>query len=175
MRNPHDPPFSFIWRKMPLKSNNDLLQEFLAAATGNATDMGVDAALPGLSSVPGVTESTVRAAGVQTAPGAGVEIAATAPLGSAFYKVTIQTFIGGTTVAALEAINMRLKVNDGATSAADILLNPVPGTAGSSELATHEFFLSIPNNGEIAVVANSAATAASLYYAKIFATKMVYL
>lgn len=158
---------------MPLKSLSDLLQEYLAAATGNATDMGVDATFPQLSSVPGVTESTYRGGGSVTSPGAGVEIASVSSLGQGFYQVEIHAFIGGTT-AAVDATNLRLEINDGATTQKDMIIVAVAGTTGASGVTKYRVNLNLSANSKIAVQTSGAGTASAIYSAVILATKLVY-
>lgn len=120
------------------------------------------------TAIPVVTRSTsVYATGKSSAPGAGTTVAQTTSLAQGTWDVEVTTFIGGTTVAATEIDNMELFL--GAASQGRIV-NAVPGTAGSSGAVRTK--LRFDGTGVIAVKANGAATAGSIYVANIVVTRI---
>ena len=81
------------------------------------------------------------------------------------------TFIGGTTVASLEATNMRLRVN---AAAVGRILNPVPGTTGgvgTGQLRARYVVAAGTPAADIIAVSN--ATASSVYSGSIVARRVV--
>lgn len=107
--------------------------------------------------------------GKVAAPGAASNIAVTGNLASGTWDVEITTFIGGTTVANTEINNMAFKL--GGTQL-QVLGNPVPGTTGATDMAKYRFRCDIPAPTPVSVVAVGAATAGSIYYASIVATRV---
>jgi hypothetical protein len=120
------------------------------------------------TSIPVVARSTSKVDdGKVAAPGAGVNIAATAALAQGTWDVEVTTFIGGTTVANTEMDNM--EVTHGGVAFCRVL-NPVPGTAGASNPGFLRY--RFDGNGVIAVRAVAAATAGSIYTATIVCTRI---
>lgn len=115
------------------------------------------------------TTSTM-ANGSAAAPAAAAAIATTADLTAGTWDVEVTATISGTTVATLEADNMRLKI--GGTAVAAVLV-PVPGTAGGSAAGVLRCRVNIPTGvAPLSVVANANSTASSVYKAQIVASKV---
>jgi hypothetical protein len=107
--------------------------------------------------------------GKQAAPTAGTAIATSANLAAGTWDVEVTTFIGGTTVANLEINNMNLKF--GATQLS-LLGNPVPGTAGATDMGKYKCRIDVPAPTPVSVTAVATATAGSIYFAHIVATRV---
>lgn len=104
------------------------------------------------------------------APGAGATIC-TVTLAVGTWDIECITFIGGTTVASLEATNMRLTVN---AAAVGRILNPVPGTTGA--VGTGQLrvrYVVASGTPAASIIAVSAATASSVYSGSIVAKRVV--
>lgn len=106
-------------------------------------------------------------AGKQAAPGAGTVIATLTVPAQGTYEINVNTFIGGTTVAATEIDNMELFINGVSVGK---IVNAVPGTAGATDVARTRF--KYDGNSTIIVKANAAATAGSVYAANIIASRI---
>lgn len=105
------------------------------------------------------------------APGAGVTIAVTPALSIGTWDIECITYIGGTTVAALEPTNMRALVG---VAAVGRILNPVPGTTGGVGTGQLRFRYVVASGTPTAsVIAVAAATGGSIYSASIVAKKVV--
>lgn len=100
-------------------------------------------------------------------PAAQETIAETAAIDQGTWDVAIRTVIAGTTVAALEIDNMEV-VLDGVAKTR--IMNPVPGTAGSTGPGEIQF--RYDGDGVILVRAAAAGTAGSIYAATIVATRI---
>lgn len=107
--------------------------------------------------------------GKQAAPGAGTAIATSGNLAAGTWDIEVTTFIGGTTVANLEMNNMNLKF--GATQLC-LLGNPVPGTTGATDMGKYKCRIDVPAPTPVSVTAVAAATAGSIYFAHIVATRV---
>ena len=105
-----------------------------------------------------------------TSPAAGAAIATTPQLSVGTWDIEVITFIGGTTVASLEATNMRLTVG---AAAIGRVLNPVPGTSGGVAAGNLRVRYVVNSAAPASVVAVSAATAGAVYSASIVAKKVV--
>lgn len=146
-------------------SLNDYMYQYFASATANGLG-----AMPVVSASPGL-EQSIRGYGTAAAPAAAANFAAVTLPNAGLYTVRIETFIGGTTVSAVEAVNMQFKIN-GTASLNDTLLNSVTGTTGSASVEVHEFLKLATPGDVLRVGAVAAATAGSIYYATIFATRV---
>lgn len=157
------------------QSINTMLQQ--AFASVGASDnyalqisgvSGGDQASPIETSIPVAARATsIRDDGKVAAPGAGVNIAATAALDQGTWDIEVTTFIGGTTVSNLETDNM--EVTNGGVAYCRVL-NPVPGTTGATNRGGLKY--RYDGAGIIAVRAVAAATASSIYSATIVATRV---
>ncbi len=107
--------------------------------------------------------------GKVTTPAAGANIAVTGNLAAGTWDVELTTFIGGTTVANLEMNNMAFKL--GGTQLT-LLGNPVPGTAGASDMGKYRCRVDIPTPTPLSVIAVALATTGAIYYASIVATRV---
>lgn len=121
------------------------------------------------SAVNNVSATSVMANGSQNAPTANTAVATTADLSAGTWDVEVTGVISGTTVAALEADNMRFKI--GGTPVAAVLV-PVPGTAGGSATGRLHCRVNLGGSAPLSVIANANSTAASVYKAQIVATKI---
>jgi hypothetical protein len=120
------------------------------------------------TAIPVVARTTsIIASGEQSAPGVGVDIAATTALDAGTWDIEITTAIGGTTVAALESFNMEVLF---AGVSKGRVINPVPGTTGAS--GPGYFKARYDGGGIITVQAAEAATASSYYAATIVCTRI---
>jgi hypothetical protein len=129
---------------------------------------GGDSGSPIEISIPVAARATsIRDDGKAAAPGAGVNIAATAALEQGTWDIEISSFIGGTTVANLEIDNMEVTH---AGVAYCKVINPVPGTTGATDRGGLKY--RYDGAGVIAVRATAAATASSIYAATIIATRV---
>lgn len=129
-----------------------------------------DVATPIETSIPVASRVTSTFAdGKVAAPAAAAAIATTANLAPGTWDVEVSTFIAGTTVANLEMNNMNLKF--GATQLC-ILGTPVPGTAGASGMGKYKCRIDVPAPTPVSVTAVAAATAGSIYFANIIATRV---
>lgn len=104
------------------------------------------------------------------APAAGATIATTTNLAAGTWDLEAITFIGGTTVAATEATNMRLRVG---TTAIGRILNPVPGTSGGVGTGQLRARFIAPGGAAANIIAVDAATASSVYSASIVARRVL--
>jgi hypothetical protein len=119
---------------------------------------------------PAANTTSVTDTATVTSPGAGAAIATTAQLAAGTWDIEAITFIGGTTVASLEATNMRLLVG---AAAIGRIMNPVPGTSGgigTGQLRVR-YVLAAPATASIIAVA--AGTSGSVYSASIVAKRVI--
>lgn len=107
--------------------------------------------------------------GKVTTPAAAANIALTGNLAAGTWDIEVTTFIGGTTVASLEINNMALKF--GGTQLT-LLGNPVPGTAGATDMGKYKCRVDVPTPTPMSVVAVALATTGAIYYASIIATRV---
>lgn len=107
--------------------------------------------------------------GKVTAPAAAANIAVTGNLPAGTWDIEVTTFIGGTTVAGLEINNMAFKLGN---TQLTLLGNPVPGTAGATDMGKYRFRCDIPTPTPVSVIAVANATAGSIYFASIVATRV---
>jgi len=121
------------------------------------------------SSVNNVASTSVMANGSTNAPAANAAIATTADLTPGTWDVEVTGTISGTTVATLEADNMRFKI--GGTAVAAVLV-PVPSTAGGNAAGRLKCRVNLAANAPLSVIANANSTASSVYKAQIVATKI---
>jgi hypothetical protein len=129
-----------------------------------AADQGV----PIESSIPVASRATSTFnTGKQAAPTAGTTIATLTVPAQGTYEIELHAFIGGTTVANVEIDNMELFVNGASVGR---IINGVAGTAGAGGINRRVF--RYDGNGTIAIKANGASTAGSIYAATISATRI---
>ena len=147
---------------VPVDAPNGIYAQIVSGATNGNTAVPIETSIP----VSSRTTSTFNA-GKQAAPGAGTTIATLTVPAQGTYEIIIEGFIGGTTVANVEIDNMELFVNG--TSQGRII-NAVAGTAGAGGISRRVF--KYDGNGAIAVKANGASTAGSIYTATITATRI---
>ncbi len=107
--------------------------------------------------------------GKVAAPAAAAAIATSGNLAAGTWDIEVTTFIGGTTVANLEINNMAFKF--GGTQLT-LLGNPVPGTAGATDMGKYKFRVDVPAPTPVSVVAVANATAGSIYFAHIVGTRV---
>lgn len=107
--------------------------------------------------------------GKVTTPAAAAVIAVTGNIPAGTWDVEVTTFIGGTTVATLEINNMALKF--GATQLC-LLGNPVPGTAGATDMGKYKCRVDVPAPTPMSVIAVALATTGAIYFASIIATRV---
>jgi hypothetical protein len=106
-----------------------------------------------------------------TAPAAGAAIATTPALSVGTWDIECITYIGGTTVASLEATNMRLLVG---AAAIGRIMNPVPGTTGGVGTGQLRVRYKVTSGTPVAsIIAVAAGTAGSVYSASIVAKRVV--
>lgn len=151
---------------MPGKSLSDYqLDYFSSMVEGTPTLAGSQSAgLPSVQQTNSGTDSNSV-----TSPGAGAVIATTASLPAGTYNIEVNSFIGGTTVAATEITNMRLVVGGTAISR---IVNPVPGTSGATSPGRLVCRAVLAAPGTVQVIAVAAGTANSIYAANVVATRM---
>lgn len=138
----------------------------VTSATGSGTQTPTQVSPPTAAQI-----SSAAASGQANAPATGATIAATASLPAGLYDVETTTHISGTTVAATDAANMTLFV---AGSPFVKLITPVQGTSGAAATGVNRCRVLLATPGVIgAVVGASNATAASVYYATVIATRVV--
>jgi hypothetical protein len=147
---------------VPVDPTNGVYAQMISGPTGGNTAVPIEAAIP-VSSRATSTFNT----GKQAAPTAGTTIATLTVPAQGTYEIELHAFIGGTTVANVEIDNMELFVNGVSQGR---VINAVAGTAGASGINRRVF--RYDGNGTIAIKANAASTAGSIYVATISATRI---
>jgi hypothetical protein len=147
---------------VPVDAANKVYALQVSGATAGSQGVPIETSIPVAARVTSVIDTNKVAA-----PGAGATIATVGPLTSGTYEVEITTFIGGTTVANTEVDNMELRI---AGIAVERIINPVPGTTGATNTSKIKF--KYDGASTVAVHANAAATASSIYTANIIATRI---
>jgi hypothetical protein len=141
-----------------------MMAYFTAMVDGTITLAGGSPA-----TVPAVQQSTsLSDTNTVPAPGINGVLASVTVPATGTYEVEVVSFIGGTTVAALEATNMRLRVN---AVAVGRVVNPVPSTTGAVGIGSKRARIQATSGQVIDVVAVAAATAASSYTCDLVATR----
>lgn len=105
-----------------------------------------------------------------TSPAADAVIATTANLPAGTYDLEAITYISGTTVAATEVTNMRLRVG---TTAIGRILNPVPGTTGGVATGQLRCRFIAPGGQAANIIAVAAGTTGAIYSASIVARRVL--
>lgn len=142
-------------------SLNDQMKAYYDAAIDGT---GIPTSIPLVQQSFSATDTTAVAA-----PGAGATIATVVNPPAGTYEVVVNSFIGGTTVAANEVTNMRLTVGGIAVGR---ILNSVPGTSGAVSVTQTKFRVVVNGAQSINVIAVAAATAGSIYSASIVASRI---
>lgn len=145
--------------------NDQMMAYYSAVVDGVGTLVGGQPA-----SIPASQQSTsLSDTNTVPAPAAnGVLATVTVPTAGT-YQVEVTSFIGGTTVASLEATNMRLRI---AGTAVGRVVNPVPGTTGGVGIGSKRARIQATAGQVIDVVAVSAATASSSYTCDLVASRI---
>lgn len=134
----------------------------VSGATAGAQGVPIEVSLPVAARVTSTMDT-----GKVAAPAANGVIATVGPLPSGTYEIEITTYIGGTTVANVEIDNMELRISG---AVVERIINPVSGTTGATDVSKMKF--KYDGASTVAVHANAAATAASIYTANIIATRI---
>jgi hypothetical protein len=125
-----------------------------------------------VATIPNPAENSTSVTDTATvaAPGAGVTVCETVALAAGTWDLEAITFIGGTTVAATEQTNMRLRIG---TTAISRVLNPVPGTTGAVGTGQLRVRVIAPGGTTANIIAVAAATASSVYSGSIVARRVL--
>lgn len=105
-----------------------------------------------------------------TSPTANAVLAAVVTPPAGTYNVTVTSYIGGTTVAATEINNMRIRVG---AAAIGRIINPVPGTSGAVSAVNTTVRVKCDGTQNIDVIAVGAGTVGSIYGVNIVATRVL--
>lgn len=159
----HDESIGTMRQGSYVKISEGVYAQRITGTAGGESASPIEVALP----VVARTTSTF-ADGKVTAPGAATNIALTSALDAGTWDVEVTTFIGGTTVATLEMNNMAFKIG---STQLTLLGNAVPGTAGATGMAKYKCRVDIATPTPLSVATIAAATAGSIYYASIIATR----
>lgn len=147
--------------------NDNQAAYYAAMVEGSGTLSG---ALPTAAGIPAVQQSTsLSDTNVVTSPGAGATLATVTVPATGTYQVEVVSAIGGTTVAATEMNNMRLRVN---AVAVGRVITPVVGTAGSSGVGSKRARIQATSGQTIDVIAVLAGTTGAVYGCDLVATRM---
>lgn len=147
-------------------STNDLINQFLQGVVDGTVTLngGIPATIPGSQQVTSLSDTNVV-----TSPGAGAVLATVTVPSNGVYNVEVNSFIGGTTVAANEINNMRLRVN---AVAVGRIVNPVPGTTGATSNGRKSARIAATTGQVIDVIAVNAGTVGAIYAADLVASRM---
>lgn len=156
------------------QADGDYAVKTVASGTGSAQPVSISQVDPNnrVSIIPvpvsNVTSQTDTAS--QNAPAANTVICTTA-LAVGTWEVEAITFIGGTTVASLEATNMRLRIGGVAIGR---ILNPVPGTSGGVGTGQLRCRVVVAvGTPALDIIAVSNATAGSVYSGSVVARRVL--
>lgn len=109
---------------------------------------------------------TAQVSSSASAPGAGGTVATVTPGTAGLWEVTGTISISGTTVAATETNNLRLKQTS-TTILSNIPIGVTSTTGSSGAVPFGPVILNLSNSDTVTVVAVSAATGSSIYGAQI--------
>lgn len=145
--------------------NDDMLAYYQNLVEGTGTLLG---GIP--ATTPVVQQSnSLSDTNTVSAPAANAVLATVTAPATGTYQIEVVSFIGGTTVAATEINNMRLRVGG---TAIGRVINPVAGTTGATANGSKRARVIATSGQVIDVIAVSAATASSLYACDLVATRI---
>lgn len=145
--------------------NDNMAAYFAALMEGIGSVVGGQPA-----SIPTVQQSTSQSdTNVVTSPSANAVLATVTVPATGVYQVEVVSAIGGTTVAATEMNNMRLRVNNVAVGR---VLTPVPGTAGGTGIGQKKARIAATSGQVIDVIAVLAGTTGAVYGCDLVVSRM---
>jgi hypothetical protein len=119
--------------------------------------------------VDGSSGTSLSDTNVVTTPAANAVLATVTASATGVYQVEVTSFIGGTTVAATEINNMRLRVNGVAVGR---VINPVPGTTGAVGIGGKRARIAATAGQVIDVIAVGLATTGAIYGCDLVASRV---